>query len=837
MYARWPTKRYIIRKAALTSSTDKILTMTTINELTLDELADRLEAERDSASPRNFEAWKVLTDLARSLSKDAHDDTLVRGRRWMLKSLSVRGFRGAAEAITVDFDAHPSLTVLHGENGTGKSSIAEAIRVAISGTIGAAHLGATKNDGLWNSENYRSRGAQESRAVVTLVDDHDPSCQLTITTVESDTGIDRTAELIHNGQPSHLDSASPKWPAWDHAVRTNPPVLAYAELFNELRTKKELHTWLTRCLSIDVATKMFDNAVADAQAEAKSANDRIIKARQRAKEQVEAADTRATDDGVGGITSISWEDFFDERSLKEWLERHHLEPKIRNQVRLPSNQLDLLKEYSLKFKELLNDFNDSAAAELTPTVVAQLIQLDGALTNQPQTSHCPVCGSLGDWRTHLHDQMPDFQATRRATQSLRAHCRERMAKLVEPLQKIITVLPAKSNDKSMRDVKLELTENLARLNADDLDPSVLVALESLCDWVTSQEGMQLITIAIASADRHYEWQLARWEALEPYLETWSHERATASTANTWSTARRRWNSHLQYLRNDRSRKFADLVAPKVAALLADVGLRVKSLDVLKTNSTLSIVDKAGLDIELNYLSAGQRNALILGPVLVAAEGGLFGFTILDDPVHSFDEFRVDQLAEAITSIAENQALIIATHDGRFVDYLRVHASTTFNVFHTSRSVDGQIALEATDSPWLTVLDHADYLLSKGTAGGISDSGIGDIQSLLRMAADSAVESLFLRLNSEKPSDERAESRTTFYAAMTTKNRITHIAGTIDRKDPNRATFDKARNHVDKHLDDWNDAAHGVPAGTPPELLLDQITDARRFCLEIDQIGR
>ncbi|MFC7449702.1 AAA family ATPase [Rhodococcus daqingensis] len=813
---------------------------TTINEFSLRELVTDLEAEHVGAKSQDVAAWDLLVNLAKTLAADSDDDTLVRGRRWMLTRLSAHGFRGAVEPVAVNFDAHPSLTVLHGENGSGKSSLAEAVRVALTGTVGVAAFGVEQKDGLWNSNDHRSRGIPSSEIVVNLVDDHDPRCRLTITARVHDTGVERTAVLTDNGTVTPLASDAPEWSAWGHAVLANPPVLAYAELFNELRTGKELHTWLTRCLSIDVATKLFDTAVTNAQTEAKSAHDRIKYARQQAQASVESADAAAIADEVGNVTAITWDEFYEEDERDAWIARHDLQKRVRQHVELPADQLEQLMAWAQEFKGRLSDFNSSAASELTPAVIAQLIHLDQALAGKQAHDVCPVCGTPGkEWQKHLHARMPDFDATRIATEALRRHCRLRTTRLVDPMRRVIATLPATSESGSVRDTAAALTDEIAAISADELDQRLLLALTEWSDWVATDAAAELITTAINSADRRHQWLCERWDAVEPYLDVWNRDRADAAIAVSWNTARNRWNKHLNGLRTARSQTFSDLVAPKVAALLADVGLKVDSLEVLKGKSTLEIVDSAGLPVDLSHLSAGQRNALILGPVLVAAEGGLFGFCILDDPVHAFDEFRVDQLAATMTSIAGNQALVITTHDGRFVEYLRVHAPSAFTVFHTHRTGNGQIVLDPADSPWLTVLTHADRLHKMGTKAGLSDAGVRDIESLLRMAADAVLEALFLRLNSPQPAPDRLAARSEFDDAMTTKDRIKYFRRILPTTAPARGDFDRACHVITKdgYLDRWSDATHSTPGAGSPGDLPDQLIAARKFCDAIDKVGR
>ncbi len=154
----------------------EVISETSLKNLTLEQLAAGIQAASKIAKDADEPAWALLSKLAAELTAEDRDDTLVSGYRWALTEVQVEGFRGVHDALSVDLDSGPSVTVLHGENGSGKSSITEALRMALEGQVGLTHLG-TKGHvhQLWGSSDERSTGVASALVVAKLRDASNPA--------------------------------------------------------------------------------------------------------------------------------------------------------------------------------------------------------------------------------------------------------------------------------------------------------------------------------------------------------------------------------------------------------------------------------------------------------------------------------------------------------------------------------------------------------------------------------------------------------------------------------------------------------------------------------------
>jgi hypothetical protein len=171
-----------------------------------------------------------LDEAARTVVVDALEEVVDRGSTnadtdWsptFLTRIDVTGFRGIGSQVKLDLHPAPGLTVISGRNGSGKSSFAEALELALTGTS----YRWSERQSLW-SESWRNLHkpnpcavrvdfTREGRGPVTVGVDWAPGADLT----------DRALWTQANGERADgIDSLG-----WSHPLELYRPVLSYEEL-------------------------------------------------------------------------------------------------------------------------------------------------------------------------------------------------------------------------------------------------------------------------------------------------------------------------------------------------------------------------------------------------------------------------------------------------------------------------------------------------------------------------------------------------------------------------------------------------------------------------------
>lgn len=262
----------------------------------------------------------------------------------------------------------------------------------------------------------------------------------------------------------------------------------------------------------------------------------------------------------------------------------------------------------------------------------------------------------------------------------------------------------------------------------------------------------------------------------------------------------------------------------VGELLKDAGLVLSEIDVKAKDAVVHLKDPAGRVLKLAMLSAGQRNAVLLAPLIGAIGSNPFGFLVMDDPVHAFDDLRVDALAASLARIGKDRRVIVLTHDERLRQHLRAR-STRVEVQSIARNAaTGEVVLTPRDSVALDLLDDAAELLAELGKAPINHDTTYTVRGLCRFAVKNALRQDRLRRAILAGEDTTAVNAS-LDEARTLRGCITYVKQSDDQGhvDPALAT-------VSAFLRDWERAAHHD--GEISTNLAAEIAAARQACEQL-----
>lgn len=676
-----------------------------------------------------------------------------------LTSIKVRGFRGVGPETTLRLRPGNGLTLITGRNGSGKSTFAEALELALTGTNERLQRGRIWKDG-WR--NLHAAAGEPPRIEVELTAEGSPR-PIQVVRAWQAADADLLAATSTVRAPGRRQRPLAELP-WREALTEYRPFLAYSELSGLITDgDAKIFDAMGGILRLRPLTETHTRLQ-----QAHSELDRAHKAVRAGRESLLAALASSTDGRATAIRTA-----LDPKTPRKWdLDAAHVAAAGGTAVGGPGGGVDDLTgaggstgdevaalrrllslavpdsdEVASRIVDLRAAATDVDALAATPAAharrVAVLLRAGLDHYREHGGDTCPLCGvGALDEAWQLSAEVEAERLGALAGNVDVAHTRFRgaltaaLAIVTEP-PRVLTSSPIPTVGAG------ELTDAVERARGAWEEWEQLrgpAAFGQLADeparWLTDEVTDELAerhhallaavsTLRSAAHTRlgavEAEWSPLARQTLE-WVEAARRDRLRAPALAALKEARDFARNLLERLRDERLTPFAEQQQAIWADLRQESNVELGPVRLRGTATRRRLVLDVTVDgadgAALGVMSQGELHALGLAlfiPRATVSESP-FRFVVIDDPVQAMDPAKVDGLARVLLRTAETRQVVVFTHDDRLADAIRRFSPRGFpsHQLDVVRAEQSVVEVRPALDPANRWLDEARALVATGS---------------------------------------------------------------------------------------------------------------------------
>lgn len=693
-----------------------------------------------------------------------------------LKQIKVRGFRGIGPESRLDLDPFPSLTVISGRNGSGKSSFAEALEVALTGTSYRWHARASQ----WKERWRNIHDGNPARIDVTLAEEGSGATILSVEWPPESALDGMVTSLQRQGEKKQAGTASLGWAG---PLETYRPLLTYEELGAVLTAEpKVLYDAISTVLGLEQLTravKALDEhrkEVVAPQTDLRNQKNALVQSMQsivdeRATRAAALLTARVLDLGAlrrlatGAVTDMG------------------VGVQLRAILMLILPGVEECESAASRLKAAVGSLAH-AGSRLGEAVQGRSDLLSAAIAVHEHEGDvpCPVCGGgildearVTALRAELQADIEQLSALQRAREEYAAAFDAARA-LVSPTPSRLAIdTPVLAS--GLVDAAVAAWDAWADAPSDPL---------ALCEHLTKHAPPARDALAAlqAAAEAAANGLDEVWSRVATHLATFADAAEACEAVRSkvaTATAAHKWLKDNEIiLKNERVKPIAGEAKRIWAGLRQESNVEIAGLTLESSNTRRHVVISAEVDGEdagaLAEMSQGELHSLALALFLPRAtlSESPFRFVVLDDPVQAMDPAKVDGLAKVLLEIARSRQVVVFSHDDRFASAVRrAPRNVPVKVLEIVREANSRVTPVLAFSP-------ADRYL-RDAFGLVKDGGLPEetrrrvLPGLLRMALEAqARESFFARELSRGSPNELVENA--WEGAQRTRDRLALAIG-------------------------------------------------------------